>query len=110
MPPTVVENRASSFVPENLSWTEIVSSAPWNPWNSGEVFLFQNKLWKIGGVNDVWFSEDGITWQKTARDPQWTGREDFFSAVFKDKIWVFGGMDSSWQWRNDVWASEFLTL
>jgi len=75
---------------------------------------YKNKLWVIGklnipmyggGVNDIWFSEDGVIWQKTKKDPLWTGREDVGMIIFKDKIWIIGGMDSNWEWKNDVWCS-----
>jgi hypothetical protein len=70
-------------------------------WIIGRLNDYENK-----GKNDIWFSKDGLEWQKTKDDPQWLGREDFFSVVFKDKIWIFGGMDKNWHWRNDVWVSE----
>lgn len=97
-------------------WTMITDNAPWSPRQGHALLVYRGKLWLIGrlndaesgGVNDSWFSDDGITWRKTWHNPRWTGREDFFSAVFKDKIWIFGGMDAGWQWRNDVWASEFI--
>ncbi len=102
---------------DGLKWTLITDSPPW-PSRQGHALLsYKNKLWIIGrlndlengGVNDVWYSNDGTNWTKTENNPQWAGREDFFSTVFKDRMWVFGGMDSSWQWRNDVWASKFLS-
>lgn len=102
---------------DGLNWKLVTDKAPWKPRQGHTLQVYQGKLWIIGrlndkesgGPNDVWFSDDGITWQKTINDPPWTSREDFFSAVFKDKIWVFGGMDANWQWRNDVWASEYIT-
>ncbi len=75
---------------------------------------YKNKLWVIGklniplyggGVNDVWFSDDGVFWQKTKEDPIWTGREDSGIIIFQDKVWIIGGMDSNWEWKNDVWKS-----
>ena len=77
---------------------------------------YKNNLWIIGrlntaqygnGLSDIWFSKDGISWQKTKKDPEWTGREDFAAVVFKDDIWVYGGMDRNWAWTNDVWKSVF---
>ena len=52
----------------------------------------------FNGPNDVWYSSDGVTWQKTDQDPAWTGREDVGVVVFKDKIWMIAGMDKNWKW------------
>lgn len=103
---------------DGIVWTLITDNPPWESRQGHALVSYEKKLWLIGrfndiengGVNDVWYSDDGVVWQKTINDPQWAGREDFFSTVFNDKIWVFGGMDANWQWRNDVWASNYLTL
>jgi len=58
-----------------------------------------------GGPNDIWFTKDGVAWEKTDADPPWLGREDHGAVVWRDKIWVTGGMDSKWQWGSDVWYS-----
>lgn len=50
-PVTVAKNIAPTFIPENLRWTEAASSVLWEPRNSGEVFVFQNKMWLMGGLN-----------------------------------------------------------
>jgi len=104
---------------DGLNWKLVTDNAPWAPRQGHTLEAYKGYLWLIGrlndtesggGPNDVWFSSDGITWQKTNAVPEWIGREDFLSAVFKDKIWIFSGMDANWQWRNDVWASDFLTI
>jgi hypothetical protein len=47
-PVTVAKNIESTFIPENLRWTEAVLSAPWESRDSGEIFVFQNKIWLMG--------------------------------------------------------------
>ena len=79
------------------------------------------KMWVIAGkedqagvglvfVNDVWSSDDGITWDKETDSAQFSGRENFSSVVFNDrdgkkKIWVIGGIDGNNVRLNDVWSS-----
>lgn len=96
-------------------WKQEVLNPPFTPRQGGGLVEFENKLWLIsrlnaniygGGVNDVWFSEDGIAWQKTEKDPKWSGREDVGVVVFQNKIWVVGGMDKDFVWKNDVWSTK----
>jgi N-acetylneuraminic acid mutarotase len=77
------------------------------------VEVFDGKIWLIGGVNyderkvmnDVWYSEDGLTWYEATQNAPWSGRWDHATAVFKDRIFLVGGMDLSKQAFNDVWAT-----
>ncbi|KKP32456.1 MAG: hypothetical protein A2360_00085 [Candidatus Staskawiczbacteria bacterium RIFOXYB1_FULL_32_11] len=100
---------------DGIVWKQEVASAPFASRQGGGLVEFENKLWLISrlnadiygaGVNDVWFSDNGINWQKTETDPEWSGREDVGVAVFKNKIWVVGGMDKDFVWENDVWSSK----
>jgi hypothetical protein len=105
------------WVSENgKDWSLVTDHPPWPARQGHELVVFQDKIWIIGrfnspseggGENDVWFSDDGINWQKTKKDPPWLGREDHAAVVFQDKIWVLGGMTTDWTWRNDVWYSSF---
>jgi D-alanyl-D-alanine carboxypeptidase len=61
------------------------------------------------GQNDIWYTRDGSTWQKTNEDPPWLGREDHGALVYKDRLWVLSGMDVNWHWNNDVWRSSDLS-
>lgn len=99
---------------DGANWTLVNKNPPFASRQGGAIVDYQNKLWIVSrlnipeygnGANDVWYSDDGISWQKTENDPLWTGREDVGVVVFKDKIWVMGGMDSEWKWKNDVWYS-----
>lgn len=105
------------WVSENgIDWQLITDNPPWPARQGHELVVFKDRIWIIGrfnissqgaGNNDVWFSEDGINWQKTKKDPAWSGREDHAAVVFQDKIWVFGGMTVDWTWENDIWHSNF---
>lgn len=99
---------------DGITWSLVNKNPPFATRQGGGLINYQNKLWVVsrlnvpiygGGANDVWYSDDGISWKKTDQDPAWTGREDVGVVVFKDRIWVMGGMDENWKWTNDVWYS-----
>ena len=101
---------------DGINWSLVTNDPPWPARQGHELVVFKDRIWIIGrlnifsqggGNNDVWFSDDGIIWQKTETDPLWSGREDHSAVVFQDKIWVLGGMTSDWQWKNDIWYSVF---
>lgn len=98
-------------------WSLVAGNPPWPKRQGHELVIFKDRIWIVGRLNissqgnsnnDVWFSDDGINWQKTEKDPLWSGREDHVAVVFQDKIWILGGMNSDWQWKNDIWHSVFL--
>ncbi len=99
---------------DGLNWELTNSNPPWQERQGHSLVVLHDKLWIIGilndteeggGVNDIWYSYDGVTWQKTQTDPPWLSREDHSVLVFNNRIYVFGGMDLNQQWRNDVWFS-----
>jgi len=121
----VVKNMASSFVPENLSWTKIKSSAPWEPRDAGETFLFQNKMWLMGGLsgnnkannyiveywtaphfNDIWNTEDGVNWNLIASSSAWSPRRSMSVTLFQNKLWMLGGWSPITGYTNDIWTSN----
>ena len=99
---------------DGITWSLVNKNPPFESRQGFVLTDYKDRLWVINrfnvplygsGPNDVWFSEDGISWKKTTKDPIWTGREDVGSVVFKDRIWILGGMDKNWTWKNDIWAS-----
>jgi len=97
------------------NWFLVTDSPPWLARQGHETIVFKDRIWILGrldeesqggGKNDVWFSEDGVNWEKTKKDPPWEGREDHTAAVFQGKIWIFGGMTAEWVWKNDIWLSR----
>ena len=76
---------------------------------------FNQKLWIIGGrsnlestfetlFNDVWYSDDGVSWSEATSSAGWSKRFGHSSAVWKDKLWVMGG--SRFFHNNEVWCSS----
>ncbi|TBN00179.1 hypothetical protein EYD45_14670 [Hyunsoonleella flava] len=79
------------------------------------VIEFKNKLWMIGGrngfniYNDVWSSEDGITWVQITEQAPFGVRYAHGSFVHNNKLWVIGGLDfsnTSGGVLKDIWSSE----
>ncbi|MBT9190589.1 Kelch repeat-containing protein, partial [Zobellia russellii] len=54
--------------------------------------------------NDVWYSNDGLTWTEATSAPPFSGRSGHTTAVFDNKLWVIGGYDGTY--KNDVWYSN----
>ena len=93
------------------SWVEATETtdAGWAERSYHTSVVFQNKLWVLGGwngsntFNDVWYSEEGATWEQATEDANWSARSSHTSVVFDDKIWVLGGYANG---KTDVWYSE----
>ena len=97
---------------DGINWTLITEKAPWGLRRAGEILVFKDKIWILGGVtkgeryaNDVWSSEDGINWTLVTDHADWLPRKGFGSVVFNDKMWVMGGV-AVYGAVNDVWSSE----
>ena len=122
------EEKAVSKEPM-LEWKELTPTgvgAPWAPRDSHETFIFQNKIWLIGGINgnglvdknhfiaywiaphfhDIWNSDDGINWTKIDSKNIWTPRRSMSIVFFKDKLWMFGGWSKAGGYVDDIWSSE----
>lgn len=96
-------------------WTQLTEDAPWG--GAGRegygALAFADKLWVFGGfvgdsrngVNDVWYSDDGVTWTRQAEHAPWTPR-DPIAIVYKDKLWLFAGKytGSEDSWNGDIWT------
>lgn len=96
---------------DGQTWTLVTDKAPWGPRRAGEVLVFKDKIWILGGVikgekysNDVWNSEDGINWTLVIDHADWLPRKGFGSVVFDDKMWIMGGV-AIYGAVNDVWSS-----
>ncbi|MCY4577317.1 MAG: serine hydrolase [Candidatus Kaiserbacteria bacterium] len=109
----------------DMRWTEVTAAAPWETRDSGEAFLFQNKLWMMGGINgnstirgddtidywkaphfnDIWYSEDGMGWHQAVAAAEWPPRRSMSVVLFKDKLWMFGGWSPVTGYTNDIWSS-----
>lgn len=111
-------------VRKDLRWVSEVESAPWEARDSGEVFVFQDKMWIIGGLNgnsvvqggsidywtaphfnDIWNSYDGVHWNQVATKSEWEPRRSMSVVYFNDLLWMFGGWSPVTGYMNDIWSS-----
>ena len=90
----------------------------WKPRHDDAKLVFDGKIWVFGGwagrstsaLNDVWYSSDGVGWNRQAEHAPWAPR-DPIAIVFQDRIWVYsgkhtGGDDS---WGGDLWQMTATT-
>ena len=94
---------------DGVSWTCALEHAPWAPrmWFISKVYA--NKMWIIGGydnvhhinLGDVWFSEDGVNWQEFVSETKFSPRHEPTCYVYDNSLWVVAG--NSWPVQNDVW-------
>ena len=120
--PLTTEGAEKPRLTDLYSWREITAEGDkWSKRSGHTSVVFDSKIWVMGGqlarelLNDVWSSEDGVTW--TEETPQgsdkkitsgsdanwWTARTGHTSVMFDSKIWVMGGSDG--KILNDVWSS-----
>lgn len=101
-------------------WEEVKPHEPyWSPRGMiGGAAVMNGRIWILGGgtydtpttpsrlfFNDVWSSEDGVTWtQETAAAP-WHSRQYHDVAAWDGKLWVMEGYHQNGGNRNDVWYS-----
>jgi len=80
-----------------------------------EGIVFNDQLWLIGGnndngpilngyQNDVWSSNDGISWIRQNAAP-FSARVGHKLISFNGKLWLIGGKDAT-GYKNDVWSSD----
>lgn len=77
--------------------------------------IFNGKVWSVGGynsytvlpngTNDVWSSENGISW--VSHPPAaFPPRKGHTLSVFDGKMWVIGGVDNSGASLGDIWYTS----
>ena len=94
---------------DGANWTRVLEQAPWPPrmWFIAKVY--RDRMWIIGGYDnvngknfgDVWTSTDGTTWTEFKAETCFEPRHEPTCYVFADSLWVVAG--NTWPVRNDVW-------
>ena len=97
---------------DGIDWTR-VGTAAWSPRGASTIVAYHDQLWLFGGanhlaedrstdgfLNDVWSSNDGVTWTQVTDAAAWSPRDDPGVIVLNDQLYVVGG-----QGRADVWRS-----
>ena len=87
---------------DGVTWTRATSSAGWSARHGACSWVFDNKMWigggstsqttgsTVSGINDLWYSSDGVTWTQA----EYTGDISLICPcgwVFDNKLWIGGG-------------------
>ena len=104
---------------DGKEWKLETGNAGWSPRCAAAIVEFDDKMWILGGtaqyyyggdsalLNDVWFSEDGISWQLATDQAPWAPRAFHQAVALNGRIYVMGGgnYDPDYHGLNDVWSS-----
>lgn len=97
-------------------WELVKESMEWGA-DDGWVCGFRDKLWYIGGlrpvrwtnvpqpVSQTWSSTNGKDWEIVTERTPWDGFENYNHFLFNDKMWIVGGYDQNGR-RGAAWMSE----
>lgn len=103
---------------DGVTWVQEIANGAFSARASHQVIAFKNKLWLIGGnadvsdnqagLNDIWSSEDGITWVQEKVNAEFPARLGHQVEVFDGKLWLSGGFTTtpSPAVYSDVWSSD----
>ena len=110
----------------NWDWVNQGNPVPWGPRVLHYTFVFQDKIWIIGGqtlpqfapaneifYSDIWNTVDGIHWEQVEITRPFTPCHGMIGgkAIFKERIWLLGGgtyetpTHPQYTYTNDVWSS-----
>ena len=98
-------------------WEAVSGVPPWAPRSTYAACAFKDALWLLGGedsvalpfvrYNDVWRSEDGVSWSEVTASAPWPARDHHEVVVHDGKLWLMGGeIPASRDYYNDVWYSD----
>lgn len=112
---------------DGVNWTLVNNRAPWGNRVLHYTLVHDGKIWVMGGqtilqfapsvpeevfYNDVWSSEDGVSWTRVTPHAAWAPRGMIGgSAVFNGRMWILGGgtydtpATPARKFYNDVWSS-----
>ena len=100
---------------DGTHWTLLTANAPFTTRYQHQVVAFQNKLWVIGGWNEldtandqlpIWSSVDGINWVNENASPAFSSRAGHTVTEFAGKLWLINGMNEVEDAQNDIWSSS----
>jgi hypothetical protein len=94
---------------DGATWSRVIEHAPWTPRQWFIAKVYRDKLWIIGGydnvnnvnLGDVWFTQDGKTWHAFRAPKTFSARHEPTCYVYMDSLWVVAG--NAWPVKNDVW-------
>lgn len=108
----------------DLTWEAITTSAPWPARDSHSLYIFDNKLWLLGGLdatksmrgktpdyrkadyyNDIWSSTDGKEWVREAEHADFPPIRSASVVLFKDVLYLIGGWSPAVGYEIGIWKS-----
>jgi len=112
------------FNPTHLNWEIATSSAPWPARDSHALYIFDNKIWLLGGLdatkstrgkitnykkanyyNDIWFSTNGIEWVRAKEHADFPPLRSVSVISFKGDLYMLGGWSPVVGYKNGIWKS-----
>lgn len=122
---TYDEQSPPAFHHEYLTWVSATSTAEWGPRDSAASFVFNDKMWTMGGLNgnpvtnsqhavqywdamhynDIWSSVDGRQWIQEVEHADWSPRRSMSVVQFNDALWMIGGWSPIDGYTHEVWKS-----
>ncbi len=115
--------------PNSLNWVKVdiaTGTTRWAKRDSHAVYVFDGKLWlsggldsdnaKVGGTpdyekalyyNDIWNSEDGLTWNRVVSHADFPDIRSHSVIYFKDALYMYGGWSPKYgqTYKNGIWKS-----
>ncbi len=115
-----------TFRPDTLIFKLATSTAEWQPRDSAASFIFQDKIWLMGGLNgnsevdgehnvryweaphfnDIWSTNDGEVWTLEQEHAAWHPRRSMSVLYFRGSLWMFGGWSPISGYGSDIWQSD----
>jgi hypothetical protein len=100
---------------DGRAWRREVQNAGWSKRAHAQAVVFDDRIWLMGGGhrfpkaiprNDVWCSEDGVTWTQVTDAAPWKPRLWFSLVAYRGRMWVLGGWSEADGNFGDVWHSK----
>jgi len=108
-----------------LNWIQTTNDIGWPDRIRNVSLSFNDKMWMMGGTdnrpitplffNDVWCSDDGITWSEVTDNAPWVERNEFYSFNYNNKMWIMGGynettiLEDSWSCFDPIYYYDRLS-
>lgn len=102
---------------DGISWQLVSASAPWKGRRGMAVAVFNGYIYLAGGFavdeetrergyrNDVYRSQDGLSWECVSSSNDWEPRKDHALLVSGGALYLLGGMTNGRTYFSDMWRS-----
>ena len=96
---------------DGRTWELLTEAAPWLPRAGAAAVVKGGYIYLLGGeegflcqpvgsctppyFNDVWRTQDGVTWEEVTSSAGWSPRPGHQAVVLRNQIYVFGGFGQS---------------